>query len=57
MSKHETEVSLSKKTEKTILSIVEQAQINADRSHKQMMWVTATIGFVMACLTAIQVFA
>ena len=53
MSKHKTEVSLSKETEDTIKDLVKHAQINADRSHKQMIWVTICIGIMMACATLI----
>ena len=55
-----TEVSLSEETEKTILSIVEQAQLNADAAssfartaHTQMIWVTICIGIMMSCATVI----
>ena len=55
-----TEVSLSEETEKTIRSIVEQAQLNADAAtsfsrtaHKQMIWVTVCIGIMMSFATII----
>ena len=62
-----TEVSLSKETEKTILSIVElvqanadvtreltkQAQIHADRASKQSRFQTWMIGIMMAVATVI----
>ena len=51
---NKVEVSLSEKTEKTILNIVEQAQANANAATeltKQTLITTKFIGFLMVCAT------